>query len=464
MGTGRRVVEESRGRPGNGDRHSDSTVRRLALGPFAPLALLITLQILFLATTLAADLVPNERIAGHLATAFQDGTLKQADYYMSTYGNQVDQFTECLGLTTGLADTGDAGFFRSSIADGYLGTDCSTAATAVSRYETSPVPSRAGTALFRYWHGYTLFTRPLLGVLPVDWVRLLISVVLIAAIAVFVIAGIRATGPWPIAGLMIPLVLTTDLADTPLSMQHAIALAAAFGGGGLMFWAARRSSGSARACMLAAIVAGSCYAFFDLLTNPPLCWSLVITASALATYGAAHAPMRRQRILKAMGLSGAGWIAGYVVTWSSKWLIAAAFLGPSRVLDNVRSEASFRLRGATPGLDSRLGTAINQNLYEWLGGRPFRLVIVIALIAIVVALLILIVGRAGPVRLIDVSLLALPAVLPVVWDEVLRNHSIFHAWFVYRSLAMSAGIGVAAALVVFLKEVRGEGIREALRT
>ena len=41
----------------------------------------------------------------------------------------------------------------------------------------------------------------------------------------------------------------------------------------------------------------------------------------------------------------------------------------------------------------------------------------------------------------------MPALLPLVWFEVLRNHSLVHVLFVYRSLGVSAGI-VAVALLV----------------
>jgi hypothetical protein len=48
-----------------------------------------------------------------------------------------------------------------------------------------------------------------------------------------------------------------------------------------------------------------------------------------------------------------------------------------------------------------------------------------------------------PTRLI----IAAPALIPLIWFEVLRNHSLVHPLFVYRSLAVSAGI-VALALLV----------------
>lgn len=40
----------------------------------------------------------------------------------------------------------------------------------------------------------------------------------------------------------------------------------------------------------------------------------------------------------------------------------------------------------------------------------------------------------------------MPALVPFVWFEVLRNHSQIHAFFTFRSVAVSVGIVIVAAL------------------
>ncbi len=56
--------------------------------------------------------------------------------------------------------------------------------------------------------------------------------------------------------------------------------------------------------------------------------------------------------------------------------------------------------------------------------------------------------------------------MPLLWFEVLRNHSLVHVLFVYRSLGVSAGI-VAVALLVGPESLRaarwnGSGTVEAV--
>ena len=62
-------------------------------------------------------------------------------------------------------------------------------------------------------------------------------------------------------------------------------------------------------------------------------------------------------------------------------------------------------------------------------------------VALLVPLLIVIAPRPDFRRW---ALLALPALIPFVWFEVLRNHTQIHAWFAYRPVATSIGIVLAA--------------------
>ena len=58
-------------------------------------------------------------------------------------------------------------------------------------------------------------------------------------------------------------------------------------------------------------------------------------------------------------------------------------------------------------------------------------------------------GRWGPPadRWVDRLIIASPAVIPLVWYEILKNHSQVHVWFTYRSIALVIGIVAAAAVI-----------------
>jgi hypothetical protein len=75
--------------------------------------------------------------------------------------------------------------------------------------------------------------------------------------------------------------------------------------------------------------------------------------------------------------------------------------------------------------------------------------------AIVVALIVVFAavwrrrGRWAPQseRWVDRLIIASPAVIPLVWYELLKNHSQVHVWFTYRSIPLVIGIVAAAAVI-----------------
>jgi hypothetical protein len=75
----------------------------------------------------------------------------------------------------------------------------------------------------------------------------------------------------------------------------------------------------------------------------------------------------------------------------------------------------------------------------------------LALGAAVLAALLL--ARHGDVRhrLAQFGVLASPALVPLLWLEALRNHSIVHALFAYRSAALSLIIPAVAVVLLWAR-------------
>jgi hypothetical protein len=191
-----------------------------------------------------------------------------------------------------------------------------------------------------------------------------------------------------------------------------------------------------------AFLAGSTYVFVDLLTTPPGAWALSICAAILAT-------SRRDgmsRLARDGVVVGSAWIAGWAWTWASKWAIAAAFLGPDKVRESVGDAVSDRLTGERDYIDLGLLNATRVNVQAWLDHplTPIALVLVVG--SAVVAWKNPVHRATWRTRLV----LAVPALVPPIWFEVLRNHSLVHVGFTYRSVAVSAGI-LAVALLVPLR-------------
>lgn len=393
----------------------------------------LTSVALFLALKGAAAAVPDGPVVRALEAAVEDGRIGE-DYPGDLRGGMIDRFTECYGLGIGLADRGGHGELAETLTDPAIGS-CAPLIEWLSEPEPRP---EAAFNYHRYWHGYTVVTRPLLAAAGTTGVTLARGLGLLLALAgavAFACSVGRATRPVVGVLAIAPLLLTTNVIVGSLNTLHGIATA-----GALLAPAAVLEIGRRRgleAAVVVAAVGGAGFAFLDLLTVPPLAWMAVAWAVLLAARARndAHAA----RTFRWAIAGGASWLVGYAGAWAGKWAATSLVLGPATVLADVRDTAGLRIGGEFEGGADVFGAAIGRNLAWWAGPLPK-----VAIAAIALAVLAVVVFRWRRVDLRTWALLASPVTILPVWYEVLRNHSQLHAWFTYRSLGMASGILLAA--------------------
>lgn len=385
-----------------------------------------------LALKAVGALVPDDRIAASLQTAREDGRIGE-DYPSDLRGGMIDRFTECYGFGIGLADEAGGSALREALTDPAIGS----CGPLTAWLETQPPRPEPAFLYHRYWHGYTIVTRPLLattGSVGVSAARGLGLLALLAGAAAFGWAVSRATRPAVGALAIAPLLLTTNVVIGSLNTLHGLATGWALASAAAVLELGRRRDD--RALLAAAVVSGAGFAFIDLLTVPPLAWMAVGWAGLLAvrptdaTAGAALRPAAR---------AGTTWFLGYAGMWAAKWLLTATVLGLGNVLEDVTETAGLRVGGEFEGGADRVGGAIARNLAWWVGPVP-RLV-ALALVLVCAAVVVWRWRRTDVHRWL---LLASPVAILPVWYELLRNHSQLHAWFTYRSLGLASGILLAS--------------------
>jgi hypothetical protein len=363
-------------------------------------------------------------------------------------GDIIDRFSECIALTM---DIGRSGYHRSSflfnaVADRELGP-CSVAVPKLEhwghRWDSVSAlnvhQTRANDSYynyFRYWHGYTVVTRPMLALVGVRALRILVAILLgTAFVAFLVVMAVRAR--WWIAILMgVCLLLTVDFYDLPGSITHGLSTAVAFGCAALVLFRVKSGGG----WVLWPLVAGSIFCFFDTVINPPVAW-------VLCTFGVALVVLvEGGRALRASAAAAASWMVGYGGTWVSKWSIDTVFFGWHAVHKQIADEIGKRSGGSDGPWQ-----VIAHTLNSWLGnGEPilgtsysapvFRLVVV--LLGIIVTIAMLVVGR----RLRQAVVLMWPALLVPLWFSTFREHTYLHSWFTYRSLPMAFAVLVTGSV------------------
>ena len=420
---------------GDGARHG--IVALIAVAVIAPV---VAMLLVF-----AADLVPDQRIVDQLNGAIDDSTFSGSDYGPALSGKQIDFFTDCIGITIGLGDLPQHSRWTSSIRNPTLAS-CSTAVPLLveARGDTD---LRRSWEYFRYWHGYTVVTRPLIATVGLAATRVIVLLSLIGAMLGLIRSLARRHGRLVPLVALSGFVATTDYLELPRSLPHAVGALAAVGGA----WAAHHlvAGGPTTGRVVAvSAAAGAVFVFADILTMTPGAWALLVFVVTLA---ATERWSGRDLALRSAAASAA-WIVVWAWTWATKWVIASAVYGIDTVRKTINFTATNRLDGGFEGFDPSLGVTTRINLVAW-RDQPLTVPFLVALLATVVVVVGWRLGGSGddagfgPV--FDRLIVGLPAILPIVWYEVMRNHSQTHFWFTYRSLAISAGI-VAAALVVVL--------------
>ena len=369
--------------------------------------------VLFAGLVTAVFALPNAPITEHLLE--REDLL---DDRRTNNGRVIDADTECIGLSVGLyqsEDSADSAFKRAIHAESLYGCD-----QFINWLKTGE--TNAHRDYFRYWHGYTIITRPALSVLPYNDLRghlfnisaLLFGVLVwrlrkdFGAAAALAIAApfivLNAIGLWVVATKAVTWFLLI---------------------GGALVVSRRETS---LPPLILFFVLGALTAFFDFFTTPALIFALpaFIHFLYLRRDGNFADPWRR---LAALGVF---WGAGYVGLWASKFVMASMALDLPVWRDGVEA-ALFRLRGASEHVDSFLpGAAIYENVTAL---KTFW-----GLVALVVFLILPLATRARRAQWVNLwreaRVFIVIALIPVLWLEILSNHSQIHAAFTQLNLSL----------------------------
>ena len=219
------------------------------------LILLLCAPLLGFIGVMAADAVPSARIADHLIDAERAGILTEtSDPGPTPLGTTAALYTECTVFSLGLADVPGEDFVANALL-GTAYTGCQRLGAALDSYaENGELPS--GYSYLRYWHGYSILTRPGLGLVGVAGTRWLSFAFMAVAVGGMCAAVRRSFGTAPAVLLLAPTLLTTDVVIGSLSTSTAIGTGSAWVAGWLSFvlvkdrpaWRSGSARGRTRRC------------------------------------------------------------------------------------------------------------------------------------------------------------------------------------------------------------------------
>jgi hypothetical protein len=190
------------------------------------------------------------------------------------------------------------------------------------------------------------------------------------------------------------------------------------------------------------VIAGCFCTYFDLMVFFPGSLAMVTTLSLVKAH---MIGWRKFKLFMSAVAAGTGWIIGFAFTWGSKWLLAMAALGSDNVYSTVKTQIAFRLQGEYVSVYPEIGTAIQRNLVHWLD-RPLGMVVVFAGLC-AIAVMVFKGLRSKNLQWSSLIILLSPMLIPLVWFEVLSNHSQIHFSITYKSLGLTLGIVLFALYV-----------------
>lgn len=408
--------------------------------PFALRALAVfgvTIGLLFL-LLLGAYALPGGPVRAHLEPSAQ--TIIQEGLYPSYFGFklfQMDNYTDTLMLMEAATadETDPLTAMMTNTAynvDNFetLGEDLARYLEARAAGENAPADLEP-FSYARYWHGYMIWLRPLLCLMPYSGVRVVQYLVLFALFAAVLVllrrcCGLRAAVWFAVSQLLVTFFWV------PHQIQYFTCFAIAYAGCAWVLARPRRSD----ALCLGLVALGVATAFCDLLVTPILTLGLPLACWLLEPQQRLRAGGRQC----ALAFGGClCWGTGYGVAWALKWVLAGLVTGQNIIADAVHQIGVRTAADTWHGMELTWSNII-QFVYSTLAERG--LFWPLALLAVVlVAVFCLSVrsraalGRAAP--------LALAAVLPLVWFAALRTHSIQHGWFTWRALGLTLFAGMA---------------------
>lgn len=399
-------------------------------------AAFIALHLLVLSTT------DDARLMRVIAAAVQNGDLTTTNFPRSFYGRDgldYDMFGECIALSTNLGNADKPLLYRAAATPfhGFEGSEpCKGLIDDVKRgtVETQ-------LEYYRYWHGPTLYLRTMLSWFALPNVRVINALLIIGALSFLTVLLVRHFGGLAAPFVVVPLAAASNLLTAPASTVHALTWAWAFLSIALVF---RRVGDILAPRSVAMVFALGCIAnFFDDLYSPTI-------APTFMAFLVIAVGLRTKTIGRTLGeavVTVGAWFAGFLLSWICRWLFAASVLGWAQVSGNILISVRQRTFGDSSLADvpKPLFTA-TRTVFETLKSGSDQMIENTIVAAVILLIIILIATRRWAYTLPRAAALLSPLLLPVVWVEIARDHTLIHPMFAYRQFVYFAIIPLMTVL------------------
>lgn len=190
------------------------------------------------------------------------------------------------------------------------------------------------------------------------------------------------------------------------------------------------------------VTIGMLTSWIDVLSTPLLTLGIPLIFFVLLKRSATY-----KEALKNIMIPSIGWGVGYAGMWVGKWILATVILKR-----NVITEALWSASLRSGDVVTETGTKISGILpitetLQILGSKPYMIIFGITAIAVIVICIYNFMRGLKMKFLTPLNLqLLIIALYPVIWSQVLKNHTYVHWWFTHRIWSISI---LALAVILF---------------
>lgn len=276
----------------------------------------------------------------------------------------------------------------------------------------------------RYWHGYLIFLRPLLTVFDYGTICIILSVITIISIIIMTILIYKKINLKSAIIYLIGLCSINIFIVSQSINEISIFLIAIISTIILLL-----RNEKIKNIGIFFFVVGSISSFIDLFTAPLVSLGLPIITYFLLQKE--EKPKIKRYIIQILKISFA-WLTGYAITWVAKWVISELFFNRA-LISQAMTQIYFRSRN----LKESAITVIAKSLTYI--SKPVTFVI-LGICIIFMAVTGYMSSKEKPdynkncVRCIPYIIILF---FPIIWFAVVKQHSMVHTFFTYRSLVIS---------------------------
>jgi hypothetical protein len=439
-------------------------IRALAICSLSLLALVgvfITLLVMTLSFT------DDSLIVANLREAIEVGALTSDSYPLSPFGHRnslSDQWTDCVAYGTDLSNNDRSLIYRLAATPHVVSEQVEVPDASYGPCADLTKAIMAGTAKatgpnLRFWHGYLVYLRPMLSMMSLPKIHRVNAILLYAALLLLAYRFFVLFGPWAFPVVLLPFAASADLLTMPLVTTHAVSFIWIFLSVAIIAISLQRWSARIETVMALSASAGAIFNFVSFLLNPPLAPALIGFLVMTKCLSSTNDPGRVRRALVNAGLVVTCWFAGFAIAWIAKWIFAASALGTESIMREIVIAATGS--GYQSVATDRNVHILMPTLIVLSNGFPHLWVCIAAswLVAAAILAWCTATHHLSKTDITDFLILQVPLLIPVIWVEIMRAHSIEHA-FVFRDFLVFEIFPILAALMVAHRVARrGDQLR-----